>query len=90
MKKSSGFRILSMLLIGMMMLLSCHMHPHHFLGEDEHCQVCQLLNSGFICVFSFAVTLLLLLVGLIRLAPARRLLLLYITECNGRAPPTYF
>jgi ABC-type cobalt transport system substrate-binding protein len=89
MKKQIGFRIIVLLLIGVMLILSCHTHPQHFScgGEDDHCLLCQVLHSGFTYTPSFELILLLTIIELITLLPVFAIKLFHHTGCDGRAPP---
>jgi hypothetical protein len=89
MKKQIGLRIIVLLLIGVMLMLSCHMHSHHCscCGEDHHCLLCQVLHSGITYTPSFELVLLLIIIELISLAPVIAIKLFHDIGCDGRAPP---
>jgi hypothetical protein len=90
MKKRTGLHIIALLLVGVMLLLSCHIHPHHFwdCGEDDHCPLCQILHSGFTFTSSFElIQLWIIITELIVFAPVIVLKLFSPTGCDNRAPP---
>ncbi|MGD9155943.1 MAG: hypothetical protein PVG90_10665 [Bacillota bacterium] len=89
MKRQIGLRLTILILIGAMLLLSGHTHPHHFFccGEDDHCPLCQILNTGFTVTTFFKLVLLLLTIGFITPSPLLAIKLSRPASCAGRSPP---
>jgi hypothetical protein len=90
MKKTIGLRLTVTLIIGVMLLLSCHTHPHQFsfLGDVAHCPLCQILQCGFTFTPSFELILLMLTIGNIFITSLTVPILIRHPKCTVRAPPT--
>jgi membrane-bound ClpP family serine protease len=67
MKKRFYLRLTVILLIGVLLLLSGHTHPHNYLISADHCILCQILQCGFTNVVSFILTL--FLIGIVLILP---------------------
>jgi hypothetical protein len=89
MQKQIGPRLIALLLIGVLLLLLCHVHPSHFYvrGEHEHCVLCQILQCGFTHVSFFILIPLSIVIILVRLSPNVFAKFNRPTVHDGRAPP---
>ena len=65
MKKRLGFQLTVILLIGVLLLLCGHTHPHNYFEAAESCPLCQILQCGFTNVVAVALTLILISIILI-------------------------
>jgi hypothetical protein len=89
MKKQVHLQIIVILLIGLMLILSCHTHPHYSAwdGRDEHCSLCQILYAGFTGNFCFELILGFFLIGTIIPCRAGTVKIFPQTGYDDRAPP---
>lgn len=92
MKKSVILKISIILVIGLMLLLSCHTHPllSPWDGGDDHCLLCQLLQVGFTCSLVFILKLLLNLFEILSLIQNPTVTIPFRTGYDNRAPPCMF
>jgi hypothetical protein len=89
MKKQIVFQLTILILIGAMLLLAGHTHPHHNFdcGENDHCPLCQILKIGFTFTPSFKLVLLLISIAFIAQSPLIAIKLSRPAANVGRAPP---
>jgi hypothetical protein len=92
MKKRTSLQIIVILLIGLMLLLSCHPLFHHSLldGDDDNCLLCHLLHVGFTSNFLFELTQLLIFIEIVVLLLKNTVKRRLQTGYSNRAPPFTF
>lgn len=92
MKKKTGRQRIIILLIGIIVLLSCHTHAHHLPwdGDDAHCHLCQILSNGFTGIHFFDLIILWILIGMICVSHAVAAKTRPQTGYDNRASPDAF
>lgn len=92
MKKRTSLQIIVILLIGFMLILSCHTHPYRspWDSDDDHCLLCHILHSGFTFNLAFKLILLIILIGIIIPSQANTVKTRPQTGYDNRAPPIAF